>query len=126
MIERVAGIHRERHLLAFQAEPLSRWWVRRGAVRLEVETGDRLVLASAFRDDANKRIILVVINNRPEAVSVVTGTKGRIAFAGELKGEQSHSEGYWLPLGAATLDADGSIAATLAPLSVTTLSVGFR
>jgi Fe-S oxidoreductase len=32
-VERVAGIHRERHLLTFQAETLAQWWTRRGRAK---------------------------------------------------------------------------------------------
>ncbi|MBI3529592.1 MAG: hypothetical protein HY067_16690 [Betaproteobacteria bacterium] len=101
-------------------------WIRRGAVRIDSETDDPLVLASAFRDDARKRIIAVVVNNHLDPVSVTVRTAGRVELSGEMKGEQSSAEGYWLPLTAAAPRADGSISTLLLPRSVTSLSVEFR
>ena len=101
-------------------------WIRRGTVRIDSETDDPLVLASAFRDNAQKRIIAVVINNHPEPASVTLRTSGRVALSGSLKGEQSSAQGYWLPLTAAALGEDGSISAVLPASSVTSISAGFR
>ena len=101
-------------------------WVRRGAVRVDSETDDPLVLASAFRDDAQKKIVVVMVNNQREPVSVTVTVAGRVEFSGEVKGEQSSAEGYWLPLAAAVLREEGSIRTVLPARSVTSLSVGFR
>jgi hypothetical protein len=101
-------------------------WIRRGAVRVDSETDDPLVLASAFRDDAQKRIVAVVVNNHPEPATVILKTAGRVDLSGEVRGEQSSAEGYWLPLTAAALREDGSISIVLPARSVTSLSLGFR
>ena len=101
-------------------------WVRRGAVRVESESDDPLLLVSAFRDDARKTIVAVVINNRREPVSVNLRAAGRVELSGDVKGEQSSAEGYWLPLTAAALHEDGSISTVLPAWSVTSLAVGFR
>jgi O-glycosyl hydrolase len=100
-------------------------WIRRGAVRVDSETDDPLVLASAFRDDAQKRIIAVLINNYRDPIPVTVRTAGRAELSGGLKGEQSSAGGYWVPL-AAVLREDGSISTVLPARSVTSLSVGFR
>jgi O-glycosyl hydrolase len=101
-------------------------WIRRGAVRIDSQTDDPLVLASVFRDDARKKIIAVVINNHREPVSMTLKTAGRVELGGEVKGEQSSAEGYWLPINAEALREDGGIGAILPGRSVTSLSVGFR
>lgn len=101
-------------------------WVERGAVRVESETDDPLFLASAFRDDTRKRIVAVVINNHREPVSMILRASGRVELSGEVKGEQSSAEGYWLPLTTAALHEDGSISTVLPAWSVTSLSVGFH
>lgn len=101
-------------------------WIKRGAVRVESEADDPLVLASAFRDDARKKIIAVLINNRREPVSANLRTSGRIEFSGEVKGEQSSAEGYWLPFTAAPPSEHRGINAILPARSVTSLSVEFR
>src|SRR3989338_3365615 len=38
-------------------------WIKKGAVRIEAESSDPLVQVTAFRDDSQKRMVLVVINN---------------------------------------------------------------
>ena len=101
-------------------------WVRPGAVSVGVQTGDRLVLASAFRDDARQNVVVVLINNRPDPVPVIVSVSGKVSPAGTPKGEQSSAEGYWLPLTLEPLRADGSFAATLPPRSVTSLAVDTR
>jgi hypothetical protein len=101
-------------------------WIRRGAVRVGSETDDPLVLASAFRDDAQRRIVAVVINNHPDPVTVVVRTSGGVELSGKVKGEQSGADGYWLPLASEELREDRSITTVLPARSVTSLSVGFR
>lgn len=100
-------------------------WIRRGAVRLESETDDPLVLASAFRDDAQKRIVAVLVNNHRDPLPVIVRTAGLVQLGGEVKGEQSSARGYWLSL-AAELSEDGGISTVLPARSVTSLSVGFH
>ena len=102
-------------------------WVRRGAVRVRVETGDPLVLASAFLDEAQKQVVVVVVNNHPEPVAAGVRIGGR-AIEGHVpaKGEQSSAAGYWLPLSPGPLRGDGSLAAALPAHSVTSLSLTVR
>ena len=53
-------------------------WVRRGAVRIEAESSDPLVQVTAFRDDADKRLVLVVINNAHESQQLSDQREGLI------------------------------------------------
>jgi hypothetical protein len=100
-------------------------WVRRGAVRVDSESDDPLILASAFRDDQQKRIIAVVINNHEEARALTLKVAGIAALA-DLKGEQSFAGGYWRALAAAALEEDGVVSIVLPPRSVTSLSASYR
>lgn len=73
VIERVAGIHRERHLLAFQAEPLSRWWVRRGAARKASGRNGKVALFASCMvnyqaTDVGKATVQVLEKNGVEVV----------------------------------------------------------
>ena len=101
-------------------------WVKRGAIRIEDESDDPLVLASVFRDDTRKEIVAVVVNNHREPVSVTLRMAGRAELSGEVKGEQSSAGGYWLPLPSAPLREDRRISAILPARSVTSLSVEFH
>jgi Fe-S oxidoreductase len=73
VIERVAGIHRERHLLAFQAESLSRWWVRRGAARKASGRNGKVALFASCMvnyqaTDVGKATVQVLEKNGVEVV----------------------------------------------------------
>ncbi len=101
-------------------------WIRRGAVRIDAESDDPLVQVSAFRDDTQKRMILVVINNNRDAVAVDLQAAGQVALSADFRGEQSSADGYWIPLTPASPPEGSNIAIQLPPRSVTSLSVGFR
>ncbi len=102
-------------------------WIKRGAVRIESETDDPLVQASAFRDDARKEIIAVVVNNRRESVLATFQVAGHFLPSGKLKGEQSSAEGFWLPITTTTeVREDGRFSVELLARSVTSVSVSFR
>ena len=101
-------------------------WIKRGAVRIDGESEDPLVLVSAFRDDSREEIIGVVVNNHREPVSASFKTVGSIDLSGTVKGEQSSAEGYWLPLTIAPLDENQHIRTTLPARSVTSFSVKFH
>ena len=101
-------------------------WIKRGSVRIESETDDPLVLASAFRDDSKKKIIAVLVNNHREPVKVILSTAGHVELSGDVKGEYSSLEGYWLALAESKQREDGNISMVLSARSVTSLSLGFR
>ena len=101
-------------------------WVKRGAVRIESETNDPLVLASAFRDDTQKKIIVVLINNHSEQLSISISNASRGVFGRTISGEQSCADGYWLPLVPTNTRDDGSVGILVPARSVTSLSIALR
>ena len=101
-------------------------WVKRGAVRIESETSDPLVLASAFRDDTQKKIIVVLINNHREQVSISLSNASPGVFGRTIGGEQSCADGYWLPLPPTDTRDDGSVGIVVPARSVTSLSIALR
>ncbi len=103
-------------------------WIKRGAVRIGGESDDPLVLASAFRDDARKEIIAVVVNNYREPVSATFNAPGNILRGDKVKGEQSSAEGFWLPITVIPTEQRdvGSFSVVLPARSVTSLSVGLQ
>ena len=74
-------------------------WVRRGAVRIDAESSDPLVQVTAFRDDADKRLVLVVINNARESQRLLISAKS-FSLAGRITGEQSTAHVFWKALAA--------------------------
>ncbi len=98
-------------------------WVKRGAVRIDAVSDDPLVLVSAFRDEARKRTVAVVINNHPDPVSLTLRVAGPApgADASELSGEQSSAEGAWVALAPSAQQGDGSFVIVLPGRSVASL-----
>jgi len=72
-------------------------WISRGAVRLEAESANPLVLVSAFHDQQAKRLALVLINNDRDAHDVSVACNG-LEPAGQGSGEQSTEGSYWKEL----------------------------
>jgi O-glycosyl hydrolase len=100
-------------------------WISKGAVRVESTSSQSLVQISAFRDDSQGRLVLVVINNNTDGMPIDVSLKG-IAFSGLVSGEQSSSAGYWNPLSAITPTTSSTFLATVPGLSVTTFSSKFK
>jgi O-glycosyl hydrolase len=99
-------------------------WIRRGAVRVDAESADPLVQVTAFRDDASRKIVLVLINNAGDARGVRVTLDG-IRIEGEITGEQSTPSAYWAVVPASLPPSPTSFDANLPPLSVTTLAARF-
>jgi O-glycosyl hydrolase len=97
-------------------------WVRRGAVRVNAESSDPLVQVTAFRDDAVKRLVLVVINNGRQPQPLQITAKG-ILPAGRITGEQSTAHAFWKALPPAEVGKWDSVALQVPALSVTSLTV---
>jgi O-glycosyl hydrolase len=100
-------------------------WVKRGAHWVDSSTDDPLVLASAFRDDARHTLITVIVNNHREPVRLALQTACQ-ACTGDLRGEQSSAQGYWLPLQGAERLEDGHWSVALPPRSVTSVAMSLR
>ena len=98
-------------------------WIPRGYLRVDATSSDSLLLVTAFRDEARKRLVLVFINdeNRPETVSVQLKD-----FAQELPlkftGEQSTAQGAWAPVVPIAFADSSQIRFSLSPRSVTTVA----
>lgn len=100
-------------------------WVKRGAWVVDAQSDDELVQVSAFRDDRAGRLVAVVVNNDRASRALALTVRGR-GLAGEVTGEQSSAEGYWLTLNGAALAPDGGIAVVVPGRSVTSISVALR
>ena len=95
-------------------------WVRRGAVRLEADAADPLVQVTAFRDDAQQRLVLVIINNSPQAQTARVNVKG-LGLSGPVAGEQSTEKAFWHRIEPFETTAPSAFKVVLPPLSVTSL-----
>jgi O-glycosyl hydrolase len=100
-------------------------WINKGAIRVESRSSQSLVQVSAFRDDGQRRLVLVVINNNSGSMPVDVSLKG-IALSGVVTGEQSSPAGYWNPMSAITPTTSSTFLATVPGLSVTTFSSEFK
>ena len=100
-------------------------WINKGAVRVEGTSDQSLVQISAFRDDGQGRLVLVVINNNTGNMPIDVSLKG-IAFSGLVSGEQSSPAGYWSSLSPITPTTNSTFLATVPGLSVTTYSSKFK
>lgn len=96
-------------------------WVNKGAVRIEATSSNPLVQVIAFRDDVEKQIIWVVINNAISEKKVRFQTRG-LSLTGGLNGEQSTKQAYWQELRSLLPDTDNSFNITLPAESVTTVA----
>lgn len=97
-------------------------WVRRGAVRVEAESSAPLVQVTAFRDDADKRLVLVVINNSHHTQLLSIAAKG-LSVAGRISGEQSTVHAFWKALPSAEAGPQSLVHLEVPGLSVTSLAV---
>lgn len=95
--------------------------INKGAVRIETASSDRLVQVTAFRDDAHKQMVWVIINNNTSKKTVKFDVNG-LTLTGYLSGEQSTAKAYWQKLNALTPDTSSSFTITLPEESVTTIT----
>src|SRR3989442_1365197 len=98
-------------------------WIKRGAVRIDATSTDPLVLVTAFRDDREKRLVIVLINNEGHASRLVVALRGVTSNVPLVfKGEQSTPQAPWAPVGPFVPDAASYAAITVPPKSVTTIA----
>ena len=69
-------------------------WLNRGAVRLEANSDDSLVLVTAFKDDKAQRAVLVIVNNAPDD-RTLSITFSDLPVQGQVTGEQSYGHARW-------------------------------
>lgn len=97
-------------------------WIKRGARRIDASSDDRLVQVTALRDDIQRRLVLVLINNGTEVRTVSVNLAG-IGVTGAIVGEQSYGTQRWKQLpGSVPLDST-HLSLTVPASSVTTISV---
>lgn len=97
-------------------------WLDRGAVRMEASSSEPLIQLTAFRDDRQNRLTLVLFNNDSSHRPVQLGLKG-LRVAGEMWGEQSTAANYWKSLPSVTLSNETNVLLELPALSVTTVAM---
>ena len=99
-------------------------WIKRGAVRIDATSSDPLVLVTAFRDDREKRLVIVLINNEGHPSRLVVALRGLTSNVPLVfKGEQSTPQAAWAPVGPFVPDAASYTAITVPAKSVTTIAV---
>jgi glucosylceramidase len=95
-------------------------WIKRGAVRIGDTSSDPLVMPIAWRQDATRQLIFVVINNDTAARQISVTLSG-LQVTGDVTGEQSTSTGgYWKTITPFTPENATSITTSLPARSVTT------
>ena len=97
-------------------------WLERGAVRLEVESPDPLLLVTAFRDP-RRRLVLVMINNATEERRLKVVLSG-IRVTGSVNGEESSETVRWHALEPLATESPSRFGTRVPGKSVTTYSVG--
>jgi hypothetical protein len=97
-------------------------WLSRGAVRLEANSDDRLVLVTAFRDDKTRRAVLVIVNNAPDDRTLGI-TLSDLQVRGQVTGEESCGHARWQARKPVAVESAERIRALVRGMSVTTLSV---
>jgi Glycosyl hydrolase family 30 beta sandwich domain len=95
-------------------------WIKRGAVRIDASSSDRLLQVTAFKHVNEKRMILVIINNSASTRNLNIDVKGMM-LGGNLIGEQSTATGYWQPVPAFMTTSPTSFILPVSAKSVTTI-----
>jgi len=96
-------------------------WIKRGTIRIEAKSNDPLVQVTSFRDDSQRRIVLVLINNASESRAVNVNLSG-VNLTGNLVGEQSTAAAYWQPLKPFSPTTSRNFSLTVPAESVTTIA----
>lgn len=97
-------------------------WIKKGAIRIEATSSDTLVQITAFRNDSQRQMVLVIINNASSEKTINANIVSLSLSASEnLIGEQSTSEAYWKQLTPFAPKNSSSFTLTLPAESVTTV-----
>lgn len=100
-------------------------WIEPGAVRVEAESGDPLVQITAFQSPDAIQLILVLINNHPDAKEIQVNVESD-TLSGSVSGEQSTPSEYWAPLDKFQSSSPTGFEINLPGWSVTTLVAPFE
>lgn len=95
-------------------------WIKRGAVRIDATSDDPLVQVTAFRDDAQGRLVLVALNNANAPRTVTVTATNAPALMGTLTGERSTASVVWEPFTGTTTSTGWRV--DLPPHSVTSMA----
>jgi O-glycosyl hydrolase len=95
-------------------------WIHKGATRVEATTGDPLVLATAFVDASQGRVVVVAINNASTDGALDIAVSG-VQLAGAVEGELSKPGTLWSSVAGVTANG-GHIKYQLPTHGVVTLS----
>jgi hypothetical protein len=87
-----------------------------------LESSDALVQVTAFRDNLEQRLVLVVINNAAEARMLLI-TAAQLGARGKVTGEQSFGHTRWQALQSFAPETRDRLKTTIPALSVTSLAV---
>ena len=96
-------------------------WAPPGSVVVGTTSEDPLVQVTGFHDEAGDRLALVLINNRPDAVTVEVALSGGLVGDG-VTGEASYADVRWGPAPAVDAGSD-RLSLTLPPASVVSLGI---
>lgn len=96
-------------------------WIKKGAIRIEAASSDRLVQVTAFRDDAQGRMVLVLINNASSERKIDVEIAG-LELGENLTGELSTAKAYWEPLTPFFPTNENNFIFTVPAKSVTTVT----
>lgn len=98
-------------------------WLPRGAMRIEATSSNPMLLVTAFRDDAQDRLVLVLINNEDHPSNVRLQLNGlSLKLPVRFTGEQSTARGAWAPIIPLLYDNPADIKFVAAARSVTTIA----
>lgn len=97
-------------------------WLGTGARVLDATSSRPRVVASAFRDPAAQRLVVVVVNNSTENLMVRVRVDGA-SVDGPITGETSHGAVRWSPVTDAAVGGDGVVTVNVLARSVVTLAL---
>lgn len=97
-------------------------WIRRGAIRIGSTSQDPRVIATAFRDPVNSRVVLVVVNNEGTEQLLRVGLSGATA-RGNATGESSYGSVRWQPIPPFAASTGGDFETVAPAKSVVTLAI---
>lgn len=95
-------------------------WVKRGSTRLDATSSNPLVQITAFLDENQKSLVLVVINNAMESQQLDIQLNG-VTLEGAIAGEQSTKTSYWQTLSPLKAEVSNHFTISIPPKSVTTM-----
>jgi O-glycosyl hydrolase len=100
-------------------------WVEQGAVRLGITSGSARVIATAFRNQTDRRIVLVAVNNESTEQLLRVALAGA-SSAGAVSGELSYEGARWQPIPPFTPPDPTEIGYVVPARSVVTVAIPVR